>query len=265
MIHYPNINPVFFKIGPLSFRWYGLAYAVGFLLSYLLVNRQLKTIETPSTRLDVETLYLYLIIGLLIGGRSGYVLFYNLSYFIHNPVDIPAIWQGGMSFHGGLIGVVIAGYLFTLKNKINFWKLSDIITVTVPIGLGLGRLANFINGELFGRVTKVPWGMVFPAGGPLPRHPSQLYEFLLEGVVLFIILWYIKHKDLQPGVVTAAFFVLYGLFRIFVEFFRQPDSQLGYIWGFLTMGQILSLIMIILGMCAITFFLLRRRADNPAL
>jgi phosphatidylglycerol:prolipoprotein diacylglycerol transferase len=159
-----------------------------------------------------------------------------------------AIWQGGMSFHGGLIGVIAAGWLFTHINKIDFWKLSDIVIVTVPIGLGLGRLANFINGELFGRVTQVPWGMVFPGGGPEARHPSQLYEFVLEGVVLFIILWYMKHKDFKPGVVTSAFFILYGLFRIVAENFREPDIQLGYIWGYLTMGQILSSIMIIIGL-----------------
>jgi phosphatidylglycerol:prolipoprotein diacylglycerol transferase len=214
----------------------------------IMKERQLRTLETANIKLNIENLFCYLIVGLMVGGRSGYVLFYNLSYYIHNPVDILAIWQGGMSFHGGLIGVVMAGWLFTRKNKIEFWKLSDIITVTVPIGLGLGRLANFINGELFGRVTDVPWGMVFPAGGPLPRHPSQLYEFMLEGVVLFIILWYIKRKALQPGVITAAFLILYGLFRILVENFREPDIQLDYIWGYLTMGQILSLIMIILGM-----------------
>jgi phosphatidylglycerol:prolipoprotein diacylglycerol transferase len=247
MINYPNIDPVIFKLGPVSLRWYGMAYIAGFSIAYILVKRQLRTIETSSNKLDIENLFLYLIIGLMIGGRSGYVLFYNLSYYIHNPVDILAIWQGGMSFHGGLIGVVMAGWLFTRKNKIEFWKLSDIITVTVPIGLGLGRLANFINGELFGRVTEVPWGMVFPTGGPWPRHPSQLYEFMLEGVVLFIILWSMKRKKFQPGVITAAFLILYGLFRILVENFREPDVQLGYIWGYLTMGQILSLIMIILG------------------
>ncbi len=253
MIRYPNINPVFLKLGPLSFRWYGLAYVGGFSIAYILVKRQIRSTETFSTKLDIDNLFLYMIIGLLIGGRSGYVLFYNLSYYVHIPVDILAIWQGGMSFHGGLIGVFIAGCLFTRKYKIEFWKLSDIITVTVPIGLGLGRLANFINGELYGKVTNVPWGIVFPAGGPLPRHPSQLYEFVLEGVVLFIILWYIKHKDLQPGVVTAAFFIFYGLFRILVEIFREPDIQLGYIWGYLTMGQILSLIMILLGIGVIFY------------
>lgn len=248
MIPYPHINPVIVKIGPLAVRWYGVMYVIGFAVSYILVKYQLRNKKISKSKIDIDDLFLYLILGLVVGARIGYVLIYNLSDYLQNPLDIVAVWQGGMSFHGGLIGVVIAGLIFTKRNKIDFLKLSDIVIVTVPIGLGLGRLGNFINGELYGRVTNVPWGMVFPSGGPWPRHPSQLYEFILEGIVLFSILWKLKNKDLKPGVLTSMFLIIYGLFRILVENFREPDVQLGFIFGHVTMGQILSIIMMVFGL-----------------
>lgn len=263
MIPYPNIDPVIVKVGPLAIRWYGVMYVIGFALSYVLVKYQLKKEEKLQKQVDLDNLYLYLIAGLVLGARLGYVLFYNLSYYLQNPLDIIATWQGGMSFHGGLIGVVVAGLIFTLRNKIDFWQLADIVIVTIPIGLGLGRIGNFINGELYGRVTTVPWGMVFPSGGPLPRHPSQLYEFFLEGVVLFTILWFLKRKNPKPGTVTAMFLILYSLFRIFVENFREPDVQLGFIIGHITMGQILSTVMMIFGVGIIFYTNFFRKEQFP--
>ncbi len=247
MIPYPKIDPVIIRIGPLAIRWYGLMYLLGFASSYLLVRYQVKKKELDISLKDIESLYSWLVIGLIVGARLGYVIFYDLKEYIRSPFEIFAVWHGGMSFHGGLIGTLLAGLLFCRKNRKSFWQLSDLIIVTAPIGLGLGRLGNFINGELYGRVTGLPWGMVFPSGGPLPRHPSQLYEFLLEGVLLFIILWRLKDKGLRRGSLTSLFLILYGSFRFFVEFFREPDVQLGYIAGVFTMGQILSATMILSG------------------
>jgi len=222
-------------------------YVLGFLASYLLVRYQMKRKDFGVSKLDVENLYFYLILGLIIGARLGYVLFYDLKMYLRDPLEIFAIWHGGMSFHGGLIGVLIVGILFSWKNKKPFWKIVDLFIVTAPIGLGLGRIGNFINGELYGRVTQVPWGMVFPKGGPLPRHPSQLYESALEGGVLFLILWLLKDKKLPDGGLFALFLSVYGIFRFFVELFREPDAQLGFILGPFTMGQMLSSFMIIGG------------------
>ncbi len=273
MIAYPHINPEIVRIGPVAIRWYGLMYAAGFAASYVLVKHQLKKIkqgsksdgkakgrkeavkEIPDNFLDA--VYTYLIVGLILGARLGYVLFYDLSSYVKNPFEIVAVWHGGMSFHGGMIGSLLAGYLCCRKYSVDFWKAADLIIVTAPIGLGLGRLGNFINGELFGRVTDVPWSMVFPEGGPLPRHPSQLYEFSLEGVLLFTILWLLKNREHIPGTMTAAFLVLYGLFRFIAEFFRQPDVQLGFIMGPFTMGQILSVLTMLGG---VALYLYRKRA-----
>ena len=245
MIPYPNINPEIVRIGPLAIRWYGLMYLIGFAASLLLVKYQIKRKNLDFGPDFVETLYSYLIAGLLLGARAGYVVFYNAEYYIQHPLEIFEIWQGGMSFHGGFIGVVIAGIIFCKKHRVDFWLLADLVVVTVPIGLGLGRLGNFINGELYGRVTDAPWAMIFP-GESLPRHPSQLYEFFLEGVVLFAILWLVK-KRMNPGNVTALFLALYGVFRTISEFFREPDAQLGYFFGVITMGQILSGFMVVSG------------------
>jgi phosphatidylglycerol:prolipoprotein diacylglycerol transferase len=237
-------------------------YVFGFFASYLLVRYQMKKKDFGISRLEVENLYFYLILGLMIGARLGYVLFYDLRTYLSDPLEIFAIWHGGMSFHGGLIGVLIVGILFSWKNKKSFWRVVDLIIVTAPIGLGLGRIGNFINGELYGRVTTIPWGMIFPNGGPLPRHPSQLYESALEGGVLFLILWFIKDRKLPQGGLLAIFLILYGTFRFFVEFFREPDRQLGFIVGPFTMGQVLSSLMIVGG--TVLFFYLRTKALHPA-
>jgi phosphatidylglycerol:prolipoprotein diacylglycerol transferase len=247
MIPFPNIDPVMIKIGPLSIRWYGVMYLIGFAVSYILVKYQIKKKKLAISTDDLESLYSFLILGLVLGARLGYVLFYNFSDYLKNPVELFAVWHGGMSFHGGLIGAVVAGVIFSMKKKYNVWVLSDIIIVTAPIGLGFGRLGNFINGELFGRVTDVPWGMIFPTGGNLPRHPSQLYEFLLEGVTLFALLWFYKDKNYKAGTITSLFLFLYGLFRVIAEFFREPDPQIGFILGIFTMGQMLSAVMISIG------------------
>lgn len=247
MLPYPNIDPVIFRIGPFEVRWYGVMYLIGFVVSYLLVRYQIKKKRLPLGKELVESLYSYLIIGLLVGARLGYVLFYNFSYYIGHPLEIFAVWHGGMSFHGGLIGSVLAGYLFCRRSRLDFWQTADLIIVTAPIGLGLGRLANFINGELYGRVADLPWAMVFPGAGPLPRHPSQLYELFMEGIALFIILWTAKDRVRRTGTLTALFLIFYGLFRFVVEFFREPDPQLGLIFGIVTMGQLLSAAMMLAG------------------
>lgn len=245
MIPYPNINPEIVRVGPFAIRWYGLMYLIGFVSSLLLVKYQIRKRGLELGADFVETLYSYLIAGLLLGARIGYVVFYNASYYLGHPLEVFAIWQGGMSFHGGFIGVLLAGFIFCRRYKVDFWMIADLVVVTVPIGLGLGRLGNFINGELFGRVTDVPWAMIFP-GESLPRHPSQLYEFFLEGVLLFTVLWLMKGR-LRPGRLTAVFLMLYGIFRITAEFFREPDPQIGYILGVITMGQILSCFMVAAG------------------
>ncbi|NOX26166.1 MAG: prolipoprotein diacylglyceryl transferase [Deltaproteobacteria bacterium] len=247
MLPYPNIDPVIFGIGPLKIRWYGLMYVLGFMASYFLVLRQIKQFNFKKLASHFEDLNFILLLSLILGGRLGYVLFYNLPYYLQHPAEILATWRGGMSFHGALLAVIIGGVLFCKKNKLPFWRTADIYVVTVPIGLGLGRLGNFINGELFGRVTTVPWGMIFPAGGPLPRHPSQLYEFFLEGFILFIVLWKLKDRPHWDGFILACFLILYGIFRSFIEVFRQPDPQIGFLFGYLTMGQILSFLMILAG------------------
>jgi phosphatidylglycerol:prolipoprotein diacylglycerol transferase len=257
-----HIDPVLIKLGPFHVGWYGLMYVFGFIASYLLVRYQMRKKSFGISRQEVENLYVYIIIGLIIGGRLGYILFYNLPLYLKAPLEIFAIWHGGMSFHGGLLGVLIVGIVFSWRHKKSFWKIADLFIVTAPIGLGLGRIGNFINGELYGRVTSVPWGMIFPKGGPLPRHPSQLYESALEGGVLFIILWFLKDKKLPSGGLLAVFLFAYGIFRFFVEFFREPDQQLGFILGPLTMGQLLSALMIISGI--ILFFYVRRKEKNPS-
>ena len=250
------MDPILVDLGPIRLSWYGLMYVFGFLASYLLVRYQMKKKEWGLSKLEVENLYFYLIIGLMVGARLGYVLFYDLKMYLSDPLEILAIWHGGMSFHGGLIGVLLVGIIFSWKNEKSFWKIADLIIVTAPIGLGLGRIGNFINGELYGRVTQVPWGMIFSRGGPLPRHPSQLYESALEGVVLFAILWLIKDKKLPAGGLLAVFLSLYGAFRFFLEFFREPDVQVGFVLGPFTMGQALCAFMMVGGM--ILFFYLMR-------
>ncbi len=253
MIPYPNIDPEIIRIGPLSIRWYGLMYLIGFLCSYLILKKEIKRRRLIVEKDFLENLYFYLILGLLVGARLGYVLFYNLSYYLANPLEIFAIWHGGMSFHGGLLGVILSAWLFTKAKKFDFYTLTDMLVLTAPIGLALGRIGNFINGELYGRISDVPWAMIFPDGGPLPRHPSQLYEAALEGFLLFVILWFLRDKISRSGIISSLFLILYGVFRFFVEFFREPDPQIGYILGFLTMGQVLCAVMIVGGFLLLTY------------
>lgn len=257
MITYPAIDPVIISFGPFSIRWYGLMYVIGFTAAYLLVARQAKVFNYKKLLNNLDNLNLNLILGVIVGGRIGYVCFYNLSYYLSNPLEIPAVWQGGMSFHGGCIGALVAGYLFCRNKGLNYWIAADFYVATVPIGLFFGRIGNFINGELYGRISDVPWAMIFPSGGPLPRHPSQLYEAFLEGVVLFTVLWSCKkypwtasimtRRYWPHGTILSLFLALYGLFRIFVESVREPDPQLGLLFAGLTMGQVLSILMSFLG------------------
>jgi phosphatidylglycerol:prolipoprotein diacylglycerol transferase len=264
MIAYPNIDPVIFRIGPFAVRWYGLMYALGFAASYTLVKYQIRKKNQEQTKFSMrfpdgflDSLYTSLILGLIIGARLGYVLFYDFADYLRNPLEVFAVWHGGMSFHGGLIGCLAAGLFCCRRYRVDFWSAADLVIVTAPIGLGLGRLGNFINGELYGRMTDVPWGMIFPAGGPFPRHPSQLYEFALEGVLLFTILWAIKNKNFASGILSSLFLMLYGLFRFMVEFFREPDVQLGFIAGPFTMGQLLSILTVFAGI--VLFLVLREK------
>lgn len=255
MLAYPHLRPEILRVGPIALRWYGLMYAVGFAASYLLVARALRrtggaVAGRPFPPELLSSFYTWLIAGLLAGARLGYALFYDPSAYLARPLEVLAVWHGGMSFHGGLAGAVLSGVLFCRRQGVAILALADLVVPTAPIGLGCGRLGNFINGELYGRVTDVPWAMVFPAGGPLPRHPSQIYEFLLEGVVLFILLRWLSQRRLQRGMVSALFLVLYGAVRIIAEFFREPDAQLGFVLGPFTMGQLLSAAMVLAGLTA---------------
>ena len=250
---YPHIDPVFLRLGPLEFRWYGLMYICGFVAAYFIINAGVRRKGLPLSKDDVADLIFTVAVGVIMGGRLGYILFYNLPYYISNPMKLFAVWEGGMSFHGGLIGAVLASLYFLRKHKLRFYPLADIAFLAAPVGLGFGRIGNFINAELYGRVTDLPWGVVFPGGGPLPRHPSQLYEAVLEGPVMFLILYAISRKVNREGVVVWSFIALYGLFRFLVENFRGPDEQIGYLFGVISMGQLLSLPMLLLGAAMVAY------------
>lgn len=263
MLSYPSINPVAFSVGSLSVHWYGLMYLLGFVAAWVLLNWRcrggscayppragIKPAPTIIvwTKENVSDIIFYGALGVILGGRVGYILFYNFSEFLASPLLIFKIWQGGMSFHGGLLGVIIAMWIYSKKIHKSIIDLTDFIAPVVPIGLGAGRIGNFINGELWGRVTDVSWGMIYPEGGSLPRHPSELYEFLFEGILLFSILWWYSSKPRPRYAVSGLFLVCYGCFRFFIEFFREPDSQLGYLlFHWMTMGQILCIPMILIG------------------
>ncbi|HPF47890.1 MAG: prolipoprotein diacylglyceryl transferase [Alphaproteobacteria bacterium] len=250
---YPNIDPILVQFGPIAIRWYSLAYLGGLIFGWYYVSRLIRIKPAPCTQEQVSDFVFWAMMGIIFGGRLGYVLFYNLPFYLSNPGKIIAVWDGGMSFHGGFLGVCISTILYCRKHKIPLFRFADLIACASPIGLMFGRFANFVNGELYGRVTDAPIGMVFPHGGPLPRHPSQLYEAVLEGFVLFFILFFVFHFTKarhKPGMITGLFIIGYALARTFVEQFREPDSQLGFLFGThsLTMGQTLSVPMILFGL-----------------
>jgi len=246
----PNIDPIAIHIGSGGIHWYGLMYVFGLLALWYFAGRRAAQPGSGWTKEEVGDIVFYGALGVILGGRLGYMLFYNLPHYIDHPLDALKIWQGGMSFHGGLLGVLLAMFYFGRKTGRTFFTVADFVAPWVPIGLGLGRLGNFINHELWGKVTDAPWGMVFrgPEAGPLPRHPSQLYQAALEGLALFVILWLFTRKPRPTASVSGLFLIGYGVFRFAMEFVREPDVQLGYLaWGWLTMGQVLSLPMILAG------------------
>lgn len=252
---FPAIDPIALEIGPLAIRWYALAYVAGILLGWAALRRLVATerLWGATARPDgvqLDDFVLWATLGIVLGGRIGYVLFYNPGYYLVEPIEVVQVWKGGMSFHGGFLGVIVAMLAFTRGKDFSFLTLFDLVGVAAPIGLFFGRIANFVNGELWGRAADVPWAMVFPHAGPLARHPSQIYEAVLEGVVLFAILGHLAWRsDLlrRPGVIAGLFAAGYGVARFVVEFFREPDVQVGYIAGVFTMGQLLSLPMVALG------------------
>lgn len=254
-----NLDPVLLNFGFIEIRWYSLAYIFGILIGWWLGKKIINHIhrynEIKFNLKDFDELITYIIISIILGGRFGYIIFYNLEYYISNPLDIIKVWEGGMSFHGALIGIILGTYLFSAKKNVKIFFLLDIIACVSPIGIFLGRLANFINAELVGKVTTMSWGVIFPNFGVLPRHPSQIYEAFLEGAVLFLILnIIIFKKEYRLGKCSYLFLILYGIFRIISEFFREPDSQVGYIFNLFSMGSVLSFLMVIIGFIMFNIF-----------
>jgi phosphatidylglycerol:prolipoprotein diacylglycerol transferase len=261
MLQYPQIDPVALQLGPVAVHWYGLMYLIGFGLVWLLGRWRIQQGKTDLSMRDLEDLIFYCVLGVVIGGRLGYVLFYKPGDYLANPLEIFFLWQGGMSFHGGLLGVIAVLMLFARRRGKTLYEIGDFIAPMIPLGLAAGRLGNFINGELWGRPTTVPWGMVFPQSGDgLARHPSQLYEMGLEGFVLFALVWWFASKPRPSGQVSAVFLMGYGVFRFLVEFTREPDNYLGLLAGGLSMGQLLSLPMILAGAI---IFVLSAKKSNP--
>ncbi len=254
MLIHPDFDPVAFSLGPLHVRWYGLMYLLGFLAGWALGRHRVKQPNSGWTVEQMDDLVFYIALGVILGGRIGYVLFYGFGNFLRDPLTLFRVWEGGMSFHGGFLGVLLAMTLFARRHHKAFWRTMDFVAPLIPLGLFFGRIGNFINGELWGRVTDLPWGMVFrQTGDGLPRHPSQLYEAALEGVALFLIVWLFSAKPRPTMAVSGVFALSYGIFRFLVEFVRQPDPQLGYLaFGWLTMGQLLSLPLIVLGVMLLT-------------
>lgn len=254
-----QIDPVIFSIGPVAVRWYGMMYLLSFICGYFMMLHISRLRQYPLNRESIADLLFYAVIGVVAGGRLGYTLFYNPTYYLRNPHEILYVWEGGMSFHGGLIGVAIVLIWFALRRNIPLLQLCDLTVAAVPIGLGFGRIGNFINGELWGRQTDLPWGLIFPGAGPEPRHPSQLYEAFFEGVVLLVVIYCLHRLAVRRGVPVVVFLLGYGIVRFVVEFVREPDAHLGFLWGGATMGQLLSLPMIVAGAIGL-LWLLRR---NP--
>ena len=243
------MSPILLELGPIVIRWYAIAYILGFVFGWKYCITLIKEKKAPMTEKAFDDLLTWLVVGVILGGRLGYVLFYQPAHYLSNPIDILKIWEGGMSFHGGALGVLISIAIFANKNKLKFLGVADLICAAAPLGLFFGRWANFINNELWGKVTNGKWGVIFRDATNLPRHPSQLYDALLEGLVLFIVLnlAYRKKSD-KAGFVSGMFLMLYGVFRAGIEFFREPDVQIGYILNYFTMGQVLSLPMIVVGL-----------------
>lgn len=266
MLHYPHLNPIALKLGPLKIHWYGLMYLLGYIFAWLFCSYRAKRRDIGLDQEAVTDLIFYGALGVIIGGRVGYMVFYDTQTLLNHPLSLFKIWQGGMSFHGGLLGVLLALWFYAKKIERPFTFLTDFLAPVVPLGLAAGRMGNFINGELWGRVTTVPWGMIYPQAGPLPRHPSELYEFSLEGIVLFLILWFYSQKPRPRMAVSAVFLLGYGCFRFFCECFRQPDPQLGFIaFGWLTQGQLLSIPMIVMGVILLIYAYraIRNDSDTP--
>jgi phosphatidylglycerol:prolipoprotein diacylglycerol transferase len=259
---FSQIDPVIFSIGPVAVRWYGLMYLVGFAAAYFLAKTRLKRVGWSEE--DLSDLLFWGFIGVVVGGRLGYVLFYQFSSFLADPLYLFKIWTGGMAFHGGLLGVLAALWLFARKKGVSFLTVGDFVAPIVPLGLAAGRIGNFINGELWGRVTDVPWAIIFPSAGPEPRHPSQLYQFALEGMALFAILWLYSRKPRPTGAVGGLFLVGYGTFRFIVEFARQPDAHLGLNTLGLSQGQMLSIPMILLGLGLIVYAYKKNKKEVTA-
>lgn len=249
MIPYPQIDPVAVSLGPLKVHWYGLMYIIGIGAAWFLARLRTKEPGFPWTAAQIEDLIFYCAVGLMIGGRLGYVFFYNFNVFINDPWSLLRVWEGGMSFHGGMLGAFSGMAFFARQVGARFGDVTDFIGPYVPLGLFTGRIGNFINGELWGKPTDLPWGMIFPTGGPESRHPSQLYEAFLEGIVLYLVLWWFRHQNPPRTAVSGMFLLLYGSFRFAVEFVRLPDAHIGYLaFGWLTMGMVLTLPMVIAGL-----------------
>jgi phosphatidylglycerol:prolipoprotein diacylglycerol transferase len=263
-IPYPQINPVFLELGPLQFRWYGLMYLLGLTGAYFLIKSRVAAKELALSKDQIYDMVVWAALGVFIGGRLGYTLFYNLPYYLQHPTKIIAVWEGGMSFHGGLLGTILALLWYSRRQGIPAYTIADLAAGVTPIGLGFGRIGNFINGELYGRATDVDWCMVFPNGGPACRHPSQLYEAGLEGVLLFIVLWVLGKKPTPPGTIFWSFIAGYGLCRFIVEFFREPDAHIGFIIGSFSMGQLLSLPMMVFGAFMLALGYQRQARWQPA-
>ena len=257
-----NFNPVLVDLGIFEIRWYSIAYILGIIIGWIYAGKIIKKAEQNKYNFEVikksdfDDLLIYLVIGIILGGRLGYVIFYDLDYYSQNFLDIFKIWQGGMSFHGGLLGVIIAIYIFAKNKNTSFFKFSDIVACVSPIGLFLGRIANFINGELFGKISTLPWAVIFPNGGDIARHPSQIYEAILEGVILFILINFLAFKKnliIKSGYISSFFLISYSILRIFSENFREPDQHLGYLFNYFSMGTLLSLFTLIVGFLIIFF------------
>jgi len=263
LLPYPQIDPVLVQLGPFPIRWYALAYIAGLVAGWRIMRRVCQEPPAILTPAKIDDFLLWAALGVILGGRLGYVLFYKPIFFMHNPLAVFTLWEGGMSFHGGLLGVILAILAYALSQNVNPFMLSDLVAIVAPIGLFFGRLANFINGELWGRPSDAPWAMIFPRGGPMPRHPSQLYQAFFEGVLLLAIIWLVwKLFDARrrPALLTGVFCAGYGLARIAGEIFREPDAFLGFLWGPITMGMLLSVPVLLFGLA-----LILRAAGRPPL